>query len=307
MFTTAPPYLRDLRSRLADRRASARRATAPAALVLVVLLTGCAGIVAGLPGTAPPPYTETGAALNGTDLRGAHLASLEDAGSFGSASTLVLEGEEHAFAVNRSAAVDARANRSLATVRVDSDAVDGEGLAVARYTNGSTTYRRVAIEGDQSSITRFDAATEPYDDGLLAVRPVDGAEAAHADLVERVVDDVEWTMVGVERYDGGWVTRYEASGPENVSALDSTAMVEAEGDATDGTGLPETFDLDVRSVNATLLVSPDGIVRRFSVHAVGNAAGHPAGLTLTFETDDVGSTTVEAPSWVAEAVERTGA
>ena len=80
---------------------------------------------------------------------------------------------------------------------------------------------------------------------------------------------------------------------------------DGESDATDGTALPESLDLDVRSVNATLLVSPDGVVRLYEVHTVGNAAGHPVDLTLSVSTDDLGTTSVEEPSWVEAAQNET--
>lgn len=294
-----PDSLQNLRRRIASR--PFRTTAIPVAMALLMVLAGCASVAAELPFTAPEPYTETGAELHGTDLRADHLAELDDAESFSSRSSLVLDGEEQTFAVNRSAAVDGASNQSMSTTRYNSDAVEGDGLVVTSYTNGSVTYRQVEIDAGQQTITRYDAASEPYDAGLLGVEPVNSSRAAHADLVATVADDVNWTMVGVERDEGDWVTRYEASGPENFSAIGSTAVAEGGSTAIDRTTLPETLDLDIRSINATLLVSPAGVVRLFEVHATGNAAGHPVELTLTLTADGLGSSNVEAPSWIDEA------
>lgn len=279
----------------------ARIGAVAVAVALLVVSAGCVGAAGALPFTEPAPYTQSGAALDGADLRTAHLAGLEQAGSFTSTSTIVVDGEEHAFQVERTASVDAAANRSTGTSRFGSDAVDGDGLVVTRFTSESTTSRRVQVDAGQQTITRYDAANAPYDEGLLAVQPVNETRATNADLVRRAVDDVNWTMVGVERYQGQWVTRYEAAGPENVTAMGSTAVAEGHADATDRTTLPETLDLDVQTANATLLVTPDGVVRRFSVDATGNAAGHPVEVRITSTTDDVGQTTVATPDWTDEA------
>lgn len=275
------------------------------AVVLMALLTGCAGVVSGLPFTAPQPYTETGAALDGSDLRSAHVAGLNESETYRSNVSLVIDGDDHTIRVDRTAAANTTADRAVSTNQYNSDAVTGDGLVVTAYTDEDVTYRRSVLDAGDQAVTEYDAARAPYDDSLLAVQPVTASDAARADLVETVVDDVDWTQQGVERYDGGWVTRYEASGAENFSAVEESALVEGQGDRADDTTVPETLDIDVRSINATLLVSPDGVVRHLEVHATGNAAGEPVELTLTISTDGLGTTTVEPPAWVEDVRQRT--
>lgn len=205
----------------------------------------------------------------------------------------------------RTATANTTADRAVSTSQYDSDAVTGDGLVVTAYTAEDVTYRRAVLDAGDQTVTEYDAARAPYDDGLLAVQPVTANDAARSDLVASIVDDVNWTQQGVERYDGGWVTRYEASGAGNVSAVEESALAEGQGDRTDETTVPETLDVDVRSINATLLVSPDGVVRHLEVHATGNAAGEPVELTLTFATDGLGSATVDPPAWLEDARERT--
>lgn len=201
------------------------RATAiPLTFALVMVMAGCTGVAAELPFAAPDPYTNTGAALNGTDLRSDHLDSLQEAESFSSRSTVMLDGEDHTFDVDRTAAVDTASDRLLSSSQYNSDVVEGDGLTVTTYTNGSVSFRQVQIDAGQQTITRYDAAGEPYHGGPLSVHPVVASKAAYADLVARVGDDVNWTLVGVERYNDGWVTRYEASDSKNFSGIGSTAM-----------------------------------------------------------------------------------
>lgn len=238
-------------------------------------------------------------------MRSAHLSGLEASDTYRSNVTLVLDGDEDTVRIERTAAANTTADQAVSTSRYSSDAVTGDGLTVTAYTDGDVTYRRTVLDVGDQTVTEYDAARAPYDDGLLAVQPVPASDAARAALVATIVDDVNWTQKGVERYDGGWVTRYEASGTGNVSAVEESALAEGQGDRINATIVPETLDLDVRSINATLLVSPDGVVRHLAVHATGNAAGEPVELTLTFDTYGLGSTVVEPPSWLEETRQRT--
>ena len=270
----------------------------------MVGLAGCAGIGLGLPIGAPAPYTETGAALDGDDLRAAHLAELEANGAYRSSFAFVIAGDQRSARVNRSVVVDRGANESFAHMSVAAEAIEGDGLTVATYSTGNTTYRRFVADVGQQTVTRYDAAQAPYADRPLAVEPVEPEEAAHADLIEPIVEDVNWSQHGVERYDGGWVTRYEAVGAENFSRLRGAA-VDAGRVATDRGSLADYRGLEVRAVNATLLVGPDGVVRRFDIHVSGELRGQPIDLTLAGSTGELGTAAVEAPGWLDEAKERT--
>lgn len=270
----------------------------------MVGLAGCAGIGLGLPIGAPAPYTETGAALDGDDLRAAHLAELEAAGAYRSSFALVVSGEERSARVNRSIVVDRGTNESFAHTSVNAEVIEGDGLAVTTYSAGNVTYRRFVADVGQQTVTRYDAAEAPYADRPLAVEPVDPEEGANADLIEPLVDDVNWTQRGVERYDGGWVTRYEAVGAENFSRLRGAA-VDAGRVATDRASLADDRGFEVTAVNATLLVSPDGVVRKFHVNVEGDIGDQPVDLTLAGSTGAIGSTMVEEPGWLEAAEDKT--
>lgn len=276
-----------------------RGALAPLAIAALVTLAGCT--VAGVPIGAPQPYTDTGAALDGDALAADHTSALHDAGSFRSSTNLSVASGGDPVEVNRTVAVDG--DRARASTSLDSTAVESDGLAVTTYTANDTTARRVVVDGDDSRVTHLDAAREPYDGGLLAVSPVDGDEQTEADLVRAATGEIDWTQRGVERYDDGWVTRYEASGPENVSDLGVVAAAAMTESDVERTGFTPA-DLDAESANATMLVSPDGVVRYLSMTVVGTTAdGEAVRVTVTLTVDDVGATDVERPSWYDEATE----
>ena len=274
---------------------------APLLVVLVVSLAGCT--VAGVPIGAPQPYTDTGAALDGDALRAAHTDALHEAGSFAATTNVTLRSDDGAVTVNRTARVDFAANRSLATSRLDGRVGEAGHAEVATYTGNGTTARRVHLAGDDGELVRYDAARAPYDGGLLAVSPVDGTARANGDLVAIAVEEVDWVQRGVERHDGGWVTRYEATGAGNVSdvgAMVATGVTDAE---LERTGL-SADDVEPDEVEATLLVSPDGVVRRLALTVVATGDdGETRTLTLTVSTDGVGSTDVQRPAWYDEATE----
>lgn len=278
-----------------------RGALASLALAAVVALAGC--VVAGVPIGAPAPYTESGADLDGDALAGDHTSSLHDAGSFRSSTNVSVDADGHAVDVDRSAAVDGDADRARARTTLDSAAVEGDGLTVTSYTGNETTARRVVVDGDDTRATHLDAAREPYDDGLLAVSAVDADEQTEADLVHAATEEVDWTQRGVEQYDGDWATRYEASGPENVSDLGlvlAAALTESDLERTGYT----TEDVDATAANATLLVSPDGVVRYLSLTVVGTTDdGEAVQVTVQLTVDDVGSTNVERPPWYDDAID----
>jgi hypothetical protein len=55
------------------------------------------------------------------------------------------------------------------------------------------------------------------------------------------------------------------------------------------------------SINADLLVNPDGVVRRVHVHVVGTAAGQPVEVMLVITTQEICTADVEQPLWLEDA------
>lgn len=281
-------------------------ALGPLAVIAMVALAGCSAGAGPL--TGPDPYTETGDDLDADALSASHAAALHDAGSYRSATNLTVTSgtaadAAPAVAVERTARVDADDDRALATSRLDSGALDGDGLRVVTYTENDTTAREVVIDAEDTSVTRYDAARAPYDDGLLAVSPVDDDARTEADLVAAGTESVDWTQAGVERHEGDWVTRYEASGPDNVSdveAVVAAALTEADRERT---GL-DPGGYEVTAANATILVSPDGVVRQFSLTVVATTDdGDAVTVTVTLTTDGLGATDVQRPDWYGEATD----
>lgn len=273
----------------------------PVALALAVVLAGCsaAGVTVG----APDPYTETGAALDGDALAQDHAdALLAGDGFTATTNVTVVVGDDRAT-VNRTAAVDTVANRSTARTRLVGGAVDDGELRLTRYTENDTTVRRVVVGTDATEVRRLDAATAPYGDGLLAVRPADPLRATGVGLVATAVDAADWTQRGVERYDGGWVTRYEADGGNvsDLGAVVAAALTDAE---VERAGLAVDA-VDAENASVTLLVSPDGVVRELRVTATATTDDGTVRVTVTLAVDP-GTTTVERPDWYDDAAATDG-
>jgi hypothetical protein len=277
---------------------SPTRSTLPAAaLALAVVLAGCsaAGVTVG----APDPYTETGAALDGDALAQDHADALLAGDGFTATTNVTVTVDEDRATVNRTAAVDAGANRSLARTRLAGGAVDDGELLVTRYTENDTTARRVLAGAGTTELRTLDAARAPYDDDLFGVRPVDAERATGDALVAATVGAADWTQRGVERHDGAWVTRYEATAVSDLGAVAGAALTDAD---LARTGLSPA-DLGAENVSATLLVGPDGVVRELTVTATGTTDdGATVRLSVTFSVDP-GAASVERPGWYGEATD----
>ena len=101
-------------------------------------------------------------------------------------------------------------------------------------------------------------------------------------------DGFDFAANGTAQVDGERTYLYEANlSTLNESAVGPVGEALAEADATDA-----SVDVYVRS---------DGLVKRVDWTVVVEGFGDPTRLSLTLTYEDVGSTTVEEPSWLAEA------
>jgi hypothetical protein len=254
-----------------------------ALLAAVVLLAGCAGAGA-------QPYTETGEALNGTELRQSHTENLESAGSFTSSFNASYAAGEGRTTINLTTRVDGEADRALQQTRLNASgsAVSGV-LETATYTDGDTTYRQRTLDTDGGTTSSYDSGSAPYDG---SVQPVNTTAARFADALGDI-DRVNWTQSGVEQYDGTAVTRYEAEGLE--AFLNASAVAVPGADTP--TEEPSVGSGEVIEARATMLVTGDGTVRLLEVAFVAEAGGDRTTVSYRISVDDVGSTTVEEPAW----------
>lgn len=98
----------------------------------------------------------------------------------------------------------------------------------------------------------------------------------------------DFTANGTTEVDGTTTYVYEA----NLSTLNESAVGPV------GESLAEA---EATNATVTVYVRSDGLVKRLDYEFVVEGFGSPARLSLTLTYEDVGSTTVDEPSWLEEA------
>lgn len=248
---------------------SARGTIATLLVAALVLTAGCSagGFLGGGDDDGDDsgiePYTESGGDLTGEMLNDSHTEAIESAGSYTLESNVSLTGEDSSLVQNASGQVDLENDRQYV---VQFASLFGN-QTIYRYTADNTTYQRVEPESGE---TQYDTTQ--------------GGQITSPAINTDNVDAFEWEQQGTETHEGVDVTRYEATGVANYSALPTDA---GEGNVSD--------------FSATLLVSADGVMHEYNVGYTQESSGSTQQVSLRYAASDVGSTTVEEPGWLDEA------
>lgn len=257
--------------------------------IALVVLAGCSG--GSLDDGASAAYTTSGEELNGTQLGQDHVERLESAGSFTAVIELHVESGGTDARFDQATAVNLTADRARERGRISANGSVGD-VATDRYTDGDDTLERLTIGSGDDATVRYRQG-----DG---VTPVNATSAMRADLATEAAESINWTQTGVVERNGTTLTRYVATGRENFTNFRGTdlgTLDQLDTNATDAT---------TDSMNATLLVSSNGLVREFRFSFAGTADGEPAALQFTVRTTDVGTTDAAPPDWLDEAKAQTG-
>lgn len=270
------------------------RIRATSLVIAAVVLAGCLGGVGTDPATEGQPETEwtTDGGINETALVQAHFAALRTAGSFNynHTSSIKIDG-------------DARPKRplpewyrppSLTHEQIDLDE------SRLRYTSIDVGHRRVSkfISSDVIAERRRGCPSEncsweyDYDrrpEGDTLAQQIDRYRRDRiVEMYVEILDDWAFTYVGTERLDGELAYRYRANWTLDRPMHPFAAP-------PDG--------------NATLVVTSDGVIRRWATTFSGPAEVSVDGETQTASVAQhdvytfyaVGETTVERPAWVDRA------
>ncbi|WP_121820645.1 DUF7537 family lipoprotein [Halostella salina] len=235
---------------------------------VLVLTAGCsaAGIFGGGgdgDNGSIEPYTDSGDELDGEMLNESHTEAIESAGSYTLGYNVTLSGSNSSLVQNTRGQVDLENDRQYAVQFVS---LFGNRTTY-RYTADGTTYQRIVPENGE---TQYQTSN--------------GSTTASPAINTNNVDAFEWEQQGTETVDGVGVTRYEATGVANYSAL-PTAPSEA----------------NASDVSATLLVSEDGVMHEYTLDYTQESSGATQEISLRYAATEVGSTTVEEPDWLDEA------
>ncbi|WP_135821170.1 DUF7537 family lipoprotein [Halostella litorea] len=255
---------------------SARGTVATLLVAMLVLTAGCSagGLLGGGDGNGNgdsgsiEPYTDSGDELTGEMVNESHTSAIQSAGSYTLESNVSLTGADSSLVQNAHGQVDLENDRQYA---VQFASLFGNRTTY-RYTADNTTYQRIVPE-----------------DGETQYQTSEGGQIANPSINTDNVDAFEWEQQGTETHEGVGVTRYEATGVANYTALPTSPAEE-----------------NVSDVSATLLVSEDGVMHEYRVDYTQEGSGSTQEISLRYAVTDVGSTTVEEPGWLDEARNSSG-
>lgn len=220
---------------------------------------------------APGVDDASAAELDASTAAAEHEQALETAGSYTYTveASATLDGQS-AGTSTITAAVDIEADRA----RVESESLLGP---VTAYVENGSVYQRIGTEEPRYQTADSD---------------VEAAEVVSSD-VAAVVSNHTFAPNGTASVNGERVRTYEANSTGENATLRQ--------DLGDG--------IVVETVEASLSVNDDGVVVRQQVVAAVSIEGEQSvgTYTRTVTYTDVGSTTVERPSWLDDAREATDA
>ncbi|MFC4552720.1 MULTISPECIES: DUF7537 family lipoprotein [Halorussus] len=256
-------------------------------LVVCLVLAGCTGGTGRTDTTTATPTVETAGSspsstattavrangsASGRRLAADHADALAAAESFtrrwSASLSSSVDGTTETLSLNRTARVDA----------------DGE-LFLRETTAGTITETRyVSPSGDRYGRTELSGR-----DTVKYHRPGDdyAVEAYRNRSAETVVDAFEFEADGATTLDGERVRVYAATSLSQVRHPDANVT---------------RFDPeDVTALDACAYVDGSGLVRKFTYRVEADVDGVNRTFAVRFAYEDVGSTDVQAPSWLGEA------
>lgn len=268
-----------------------RRTVAAVCCIAIVTLSGCSfGFGGGGGGGNSAAYTQSADELNSETLQADHARALGNE-SFTLKEALLVDTENQSATLNRTVSIDGDRRLSASVISSDEGALETE-----RYTTDSATYQRFSIRTSNQSETTYQRATPPYDSAGSFVRPVNATAARKHQFVGLLVTTVNWTQTGTVERDGETLTRYVATGDENVTDFQDEVDISP----TDAANL-SALDTDLSDLRLVLYLTGDGLVREFRMDVSGTANDQETDVTFLLQTSDIGTTTVSPPDWFEEA------
>lgn len=189
------------------------------------------------------------------------------------------------------------------------EASTGNGLlsttlaAVENYATAETVYKRTESDfSDEPEYNQTAVGNGAWEDETLTA-------FLQTDLIGNADENILWTQDGTETLDGTEVVRYVANSDSQFEGFQESATSTIDEQSEDESGDGTSFTLDddtitITSMSATMLVSPDGVVREFTYTVAGTTGEEPVSLEIRLSVSDIDSTTVTAPDWVENSQRR---
>lgn len=266
-----------------------RRHVAALSLALLLVVSGCSGLLSGdgtpadgggatptatpapatptpVPFTYPDGYSETGI-TDSQDAAGAHTDGALSHDSFTVSYRAAVQTPDRSVQVNFTQQVNTVERRAHLV-----SAVTGR-TNIAQYYANDTVY--VRSESPSTNQTSYTSRQQP-----LNLEQVTGTQ-----FVAPAVANASYGEAAVVERDGETLVRYESQELTNATGLL-------------GSGISTE---NVTSFSATLLVDEDGVVRRVEYRATVDRPGGERTLEVVVEVSELDSTTVQRPDWVDRA------
>lgn len=200
-----------------------------------------------------------------------HESAIRDAGTFTLVSTSNQTQGDQSFGVTSSIAADLETGEYFSRQNANSRIVETYGFG-----NG-TAYQRLELSENE---TRYVVPQQSTNTSQLATGNI-----------RSFVNAFAFDHVGTESVDDTSTHVYEASGFEDLNQSAS--------------GFGDLSEENVTSIDARVYVTDDGLVKQFEYSVSVSTENGEATVGVQQRYTDVGSTTVEQPSWLDEARENT--
>lgn len=247
-------------------------------LVLLLVLSGCAGLFSGGTSTEtgganpqngagftyPAGFDENGVTDSQSAIRG-HTQGILDYESFTFTYRATVETPNRTVKVKVTQTVDTTERRALWVTSV------GPRERTQYYANG-TVYVRTEVPGSNTSY-------------FSRQRPLQLERVSGKRFVAPIISNASYGEATTVEADGEQLVQYESS------ALTTTRGLFGE----------NVSRTDVSEFSATLRVGSDGVVRGAEYEATVDRPTGERSLTVVTEVSNVNSTTVERPGWVDKA------
>lgn len=261
-----------------------RKTMVVVAVVTLIALAGCTG------GNGPSTPTSTNDStdnlqpmdeLDGAALTNNTVSAVENGGSYALRADAEFVANTSRGNSSTDTAITRRANfetdRGIRSINqtVSNPLRSGTSTAVV-YTDSDTSYRLRNLSGQNAT---YDSQT-----GSGSIRPVN-------------VSSYDQSYIDYTNITEGF--NWEANGTATVG--DTTTIRYSSTNVSDSNYLVQDSNSTLTNASADLYVDEDGVVRRtdltFTIENGASSSSADISLVLT----DIGSTTVEEPSWVAQA------
>lgn len=241
-------------------------------LIIVVGLAGCSGQSPSETSVSyPTGYNESGV----TDPELAadqHTTALSERDNYTEAVNLtspMFEGF-----VETMIRIDTVENRSIAEMEINRS---GQTFRETKmYHNGTKRYTNTQIDMYGDSYTTGNESLSSFQDDLVKTSEID-----------RWLTNISFEAVGTVIRDKETLYRYSSTGVADPEAFFYTAEF-------------STIDA-VKSVNSTLLVDEEGIIREFDVTVTYRSDGKTQTGTINYRITGIDATTVKKPGWIEKA------